>query len=41
MLQLLASRYAGVGSKHFSADGGGEGGDLFPYVSFTLNIEEH
>jgi len=34
--KLLAQQFAhGVGSEHFSA----EGDDMFPYVSFTLNIE--
>lgn len=34
--KLLAQQFGhGVGSEHFS----GEGDDMFPYVSFTLNIE--
>jgi V-type H+-transporting ATPase subunit C len=42
----LAANFGDVGGHHFAADAGGGGGgggggdDLFPYVSFTLNIEE-
>jgi len=41
--KLLAANFGGVGGHHFSAEasGGAGGEDLFPYVSFTLNIEEH
>ena len=40
--KLLASNFGAVGGQHFTAEPGGAGGeDLFPYVSFTLNIEEH
>lgn len=37
--QLLASKYSGVGGQFFSNESGADS-DLFPYVSFTLNIEE-
>lgn len=40
--KLLAANFGAVGGHHFSAEAGGSAGgeDLFPYVSFTLNIEE-
>lgn len=36
--QVMESAFSGVGSHHFSTEGAG-GDDMFPYVSFTLNIE--
>jgi V-type H+-transporting ATPase subunit C len=45
--KLLAANFGAVGGQHFTSEPGGGGGgagageDLFPYVSFTLNIEEH
>ena len=41
--KLLAANFGGVGSQHFMSEpgAGGVGEDLFPYVSFSLNIEEH
>lgn len=41
--KLLAAKFGAVGGHHFSAEPGSTGGgeDLFPYVSFTLNIEEN
>lgn len=36
--KLMAQSFAHVGSEHFSSEGAG-GEDMFPYVSFTLNIE--
>ena len=42
--KLLAANFGAVGGQHFTAEpgsGSGSGEDLFPYVSFTLNIEEH
>lgn len=35
--KLMAHSFSHTGSDHFSAEGAGE--DMFPYVSFTLNIE--
>jgi hypothetical protein len=37
--QVLAQHFGGVGGQHFTSEGGPEG-ELFPYVSFTLNLEE-
>ncbi len=39
--KLLAVNFGGVGSEFFSSDGPseGEGGGMFPYVSFTINVE--
>lgn len=37
--KLLASKYAGVGSQFYGGEGGQET-DIYPYVSFTLAIEE-
>lgn len=37
-LQVMEGAFKGVGSHHFSTEGAG-GDDMFPYVSFTLNIE--
>ena len=34
--KVLAQQFSGMGSEHFSTEGGE---DLHPYVSFTLNIE--
>lgn len=43
--KVLAANFGAVGGQHFTAEpsggAGGAGEDLFPYVSFTLNIEEH
>jgi V-type H+-transporting ATPase subunit C len=43
--KLLAHHFGGVGGEHFSEGGGGGGGgggeDMYPYVSFSLNIDEH
>jgi hypothetical protein len=40
--KLLATNFGAVGGQHFTSEpGSGAGEDLFPYVSFTLNIEEH
>ncbi|PRW57395.1 V-type proton ATPase subunit C [Chlorella sorokiniana] len=36
--KVMESAFSGVGSHHFSTEGAG-GDDMFPYVSFTLNIE--
>lgn len=36
--QVMESAFSGVGSHHFSTEGA-SGDDMFPYVSFTLNIE--
>lgn len=40
--KLLATHFGAIGGQHFTAEssGGAGGEDLFPYVSFTLNIEE-
>ena len=35
----MEGTFRGVGSQHFSTGEGGAGDDMFPYVSFTLNIE--
>ena len=40
--KILAAKFGAVGGHHFASEPGGAGGeDLFPYVSFTLNIEEN
>ena len=36
--KVLAASCGAVGGQHFTSEGAGD--DLFPYVSFTLNIEE-
>lgn len=36
--KVMEQTYKGVGSHHFSTEGAG-GEDLYPYVSFTLNID--
>lgn len=36
--KAMEAAFKGVGSHHFSTEGAG-GEELFPYVSFTLNIE--
>lgn len=33
----MASRFGAAGGEHFSSEGGGE--DMYPYVSFTINVE--
>ena len=41
--KLLATHFGGIGGHHFTLESGGGGGtneELFPYVSFTLNVEE-
>lgn len=37
--KLLSTKYAGVGSQFYGGESG-QDSDLYPYVSFTLNIEE-
>lgn len=41
--KLMAANFGAVGGQYFTSEpgGGGAGEDLFPYVSFTLNIEEN
>lgn len=36
--KALAANFGAVGGQHFTSEGAGD--DLFPYVSFTLNIED-
>lgn len=41
--KILATHFGGIGGHHFtleSSGGGGANEELFPYVSFTLNVEE-
>jgi len=39
--KILAQHFGAVGGQHFTGDGGGgTGEDMFPYVTFSLNIEE-
>jgi len=38
--RILASHFGAIGGHHFAGEGSGGGEDLFPYVSFGLNIEE-
>lgn len=39
--KVLATNFGAVGGHHYASEAGSGEGDLFPYVSFTLNIEEH
>ncbi len=42
--KLMAAHFGSVGAHHFTTEGSGAGGggeELWPYVSFSLNIEEH
>lgn len=36
--KLLATHFGGVGGEHFTGEGGTE--EMFPYVSFSLNIDD-
>jgi V-type H+-transporting ATPase subunit C len=36
--KVLGANFGAVGGHHFTSEGGGE--DVFPYVSFALDIEE-
>ena len=36
--KLMAQSFGSIGGEHFSSEGAG-GEELFPYVSFTLNVE--
>lgn len=33
----MAQNFGSIGAEHFTSEGGGE--DMFPYVSFTINVE--
>ena len=37
ILQVMAANFGAVGGEHFTSEGGSE--DMFPYVSFTVNVE--